>query len=278
MSSGERPIGAAKGKQTDTMASCQPPSGRDALDGNGPKRRPQKRLDRRLEEVAKAVGGGYCRLQMPLSMALAVRGTVAGHRLGALATRGRLRPASWRGTGWVVPSCQENSAPHVVLHGAGGVICGPVSKTARLQGPLGNNGRHLKAKKEENTATNRTPKGNENQHPWRTSGLVPLSGNSAVELKKGHQIFSAPNFAIPNVTRSQCPPASGTPPLSNASLSPFLWEWTVKRVKRPPQQPAQPPVRQRRGSANAETTPAGAPAAAADRKQRPDATREGKNG
>ena len=27
---------------------------------------PQRRLGRRLEEVAKAVGGGYCRLQMPL--------------------------------------------------------------------------------------------------------------------------------------------------------------------------------------------------------------------
>ena len=40
------------------------------------------RLGRRLEKVAKAVGGGYCRLQMPLSLALAVRGTVAGHRLG----------------------------------------------------------------------------------------------------------------------------------------------------------------------------------------------------
>ena len=39
---------------------------------------PQQRLDGRLEEVAKAVGGGYCRLQMPLSLALAVRGTVAG--------------------------------------------------------------------------------------------------------------------------------------------------------------------------------------------------------
>ena len=48
----------------------------------GPQRRPQKRLDRRLEEVAKAVGGGYCRLQMPLDRALAVRETVAGHRLG----------------------------------------------------------------------------------------------------------------------------------------------------------------------------------------------------
>ena len=38
------------------------------------------------------------------------------------------------------------------------------------------------------------------------------------------------------------------------------------------------PTRQLLGSANAETTPAGAPAAAADRKQRPDATCEGKNG
>ena len=38
------------------------------------------------------------------------------------------------------------------------------------------------------------------------------------------------------------------------------------------------PTHQPLGSANAETTPARAPAAAADRKQRPDATCEGKNG
>ena len=50
----------------------------------GPQRRPQQRLGRRLEEVAKAVGGGYCRLQMPLRLALGVRGTGAGRRLGAL--------------------------------------------------------------------------------------------------------------------------------------------------------------------------------------------------
>ena len=75
---------------------------------------------------------------------------------------------------------------------------------------------------------------------------------------------------------------------------------TAKTVKRPPQQPTQPPIRQllgaadvqtahpatsstapahhRQGSANAETTRAGAPAAAADRTQRPDATCEGNNG
>ena len=56
----------------------------DALEGKGPQRRPQKRLDRRLAGVAKAVGAGYCRLQMPLRLALGVRETVAGHRLGAL--------------------------------------------------------------------------------------------------------------------------------------------------------------------------------------------------
>ena len=61
-----------------------PPPPRDALEGKGPARRPQERLDRRLEEVAKAVGGGYYWLQMPLKLALGVRGTVAEHRLGAL--------------------------------------------------------------------------------------------------------------------------------------------------------------------------------------------------
>ena len=39
--------------------------GRDALEGKGP----QSRLARRVEEVAKAVGGGCCRLQMPLRRA-----------------------------------------------------------------------------------------------------------------------------------------------------------------------------------------------------------------
>ena len=68
--------------------------GRDALEGKAPQRRPQKRLGRRLEEVAKAGGGGYCRLQMPLKLALAVMGTVAGHRLGALEGGGYPPPPS----------------------------------------------------------------------------------------------------------------------------------------------------------------------------------------
>ena len=65
---------------------------RDALEAKGPQRRLQKRLDRRLEEVAKAVGGRYCRLQMPWEPALGVRGAVAGHRLGALEGGGYLPP------------------------------------------------------------------------------------------------------------------------------------------------------------------------------------------
>ena len=59
-----------------------PPPPRDALDGEAPQKRPQRWLDRRLEEVAKAVEGGYCRLQIQLNPALAVKEPVAGHRLG----------------------------------------------------------------------------------------------------------------------------------------------------------------------------------------------------
>ena len=69
-------------------------AGRDELEGKEPQRRPQKRLGRRLEEVAEAVGGGYCRLQMPLKLSFAVRGTVAGHRLGALEGGGVTSPLS----------------------------------------------------------------------------------------------------------------------------------------------------------------------------------------
>ena len=46
----------------------------------------------RLEEVAEAVGGGYCRFQMPLRLALGVKRTVAAHRLSALEVEGGLPP------------------------------------------------------------------------------------------------------------------------------------------------------------------------------------------
>ena len=63
---------------------CHAEPGRDALEGKGPQTRPQRRVGRRLEGVAKAVGGGYSRLQMPFKPAPGIRGTAAGHRLGAL--------------------------------------------------------------------------------------------------------------------------------------------------------------------------------------------------
>ena len=44
------------------------PPDRDAIEGKGPQSPPQRRLGRRLEEVAEAVGGGYCRLQMPFKI------------------------------------------------------------------------------------------------------------------------------------------------------------------------------------------------------------------
>ena len=74
------------------------PLGGNALEGKGPQRDLQKRLGRRLEEVAKAVGGGYCRLQTPWRLALGVTGTVAGRRLGALEGGGGADWHPWKTT------------------------------------------------------------------------------------------------------------------------------------------------------------------------------------
>ena len=90
----------------------------DALEGKGPRRPPQKRLDRRLEEVDTAVGGGWCRLPMPLKLALGTRATVAGHRLGALeGGGGYLLPLPMHPWGWgggvpdPVPLCLAPAPP-----------------------------------------------------------------------------------------------------------------------------------------------------------------------
>ena len=74
------------------------PPGRDAFEGKGPQRRPQKPLDGR-------VGGGYCRLQMRLSLALAIRETVAGHRVGALDGGGGVYQHAERWSNWA--SCKR---------------------------------------------------------------------------------------------------------------------------------------------------------------------------
>ena len=58
-----------------TLATCGGMGRRDALEGKGPQRRPQRRLHRRLEEVPKAVVGGYCRLPVYAVLLGVARGT-----------------------------------------------------------------------------------------------------------------------------------------------------------------------------------------------------------
>ena len=82
---------------------------------------------RQAVEVAKAVGGGYCRLQMPLKLAFAVSGTVAGHGLCALRGGGggvppplpmhsAVRPAV---SGLFVKRLRSAHPPFGVRHGIG---------------------------------------------------------------------------------------------------------------------------------------------------------------
>ena len=98
--------------------------GTGALERKGPQRWPQRRSGRRLEEVAKAVGGGYFRLQMPLKLGLGVRGTVAGHRLGALeGGGGYLRPFQcipWGGGAETIFLCEIRLCPCEPATGGGG--------------------------------------------------------------------------------------------------------------------------------------------------------------
>ena len=67
------------------LAVCEGP-GRDASQGKGPQ------ICRQLEGGAEAIGGDYCRLQMPLRLALGVRGTVAGRRRGGGGGAGSIPP------------------------------------------------------------------------------------------------------------------------------------------------------------------------------------------
>ena len=74
---------------------------------------------RRLGEVADAVGGGYCRLQMRLELALAARETVAGHRLGALKWgRGEVLEGGEGGGGRGGPGTQKVGCTHPTVVGA----------------------------------------------------------------------------------------------------------------------------------------------------------------
>ena len=67
-------------------------------------------------------------------------------------------------------------------------------------------------------------------------------------------------------------------PGNNQHNPQYANHWAPLTCKRHTLPHSAQPRHQLLGSANAEMTPAGAPAAAADRKQRPDATCKGKNG
>ena len=81
-----------------TCVSCGPEGQRTASEAT------PGAVGQAVEGVAKAVGGGYCRLQMPWRPALGVRGTVAGHRLGALEGGGRVPPSN-ASLLWTPPLC-----------------------------------------------------------------------------------------------------------------------------------------------------------------------------
>ena len=89
---------------------------------------PEAVFGRRLEGVAQAVGGGYCRLQMPLKLALGVRKTVAARRQGALEGGGGYLPSSNASLagGLHQARCGPLCSSHACLHtprGGGGLQC-----------------------------------------------------------------------------------------------------------------------------------------------------------
>ena len=66
---------------------------------------------RRLPKAA----GGYCRLQIPSKLALAARGTVAGHRLGTLGGASDASLASDRAMAAKQPTC-NHACPRASVH------------------------------------------------------------------------------------------------------------------------------------------------------------------
>ena len=116
------------------LASDRPEGSRVAgLGRRAHRRRPAQSAGRRLEEVAKAVGGGYCRLQMPSKLKPAVRGTVAGHRLGGPGEGGGVPPPfpmhPWAGGGYLPPfQCipgRGGVPPPLPMHRWGGGVPPP---------------------------------------------------------------------------------------------------------------------------------------------------------
>ena len=62
--------------------------------------------------VGQTVGGSYCRIQLPLKLALAIRQTVAGRRQGALEGGGGGLPIH-RTSGGITPSPPAPDTPRL---------------------------------------------------------------------------------------------------------------------------------------------------------------------
>ena len=165
--------------------------------------------------VVKAVGGGRCRLQMPLRPALAVRGTVAGHRLGAL---------EGGGEGGRLPT-----PPSVPLHRH----CTPqdVPTPPRLSDPTGGSptpsGAAGVPEASSGTASARRGSGTQRANPGAPAAqhrLSPVPGGSSTQLaatgvpawhcgkewwsRKGKEPQTKPGWADPRTTQAHAPPAS----------------------------------------------------------------------
>ena len=205
--------------------------------------RPQRRPQRRLEETAEAVVGGYCQLQLPFRLACGVRETAAGRRLDALKVGGYplllLTPAQPASGGGCLP--QPRWA--VCATGAGA-----------HQGQTSREGE---------------------KDIWWTAGTARggagYLGLRHTETQRG-RLWTACGQRCVDSKNSQTTPAT----TSTSSIRQLLGAADAQTAH--PATSSTAPAHQLLGSANAETTPARAPAAAADRTQRPDATREGKNG
>ena len=89
--------------------------GSDALQGKGPRRPPHRRLERRLEEVDKAVGGGCCRLQMPFKLA-GDSGWASAGRPGGGGREGAPPPLPMHPWGQVSPLALPCGCQSTALH------------------------------------------------------------------------------------------------------------------------------------------------------------------
>ena len=224
MSSGERPIGAAKGKRTNTMASCSPPP-----------------LGRVLSRRHSSRDASTVRSNT----------TALSQRNGADPTRRRLLGGGGGGR-------RRRQAPTPAQPASGGGCLLQPRWAVCATGVGAHQGQTNREGEKNIWWTARTARGGTG-HLDRT------------ETQRGRLWTACGQRCVDN-KNSQTTPAT----TSTSSIRQLLGAADTQTAH--PATFSTVPTHQPLGSANAETTPARAPAAAADRKQPPDATCEGENG